>query len=313
MRKQHANWKEVTRSAQEGDKLIVDLQGLVNGEPDLGMQKEGTFFVLDTETMASPFGALKDAKAGDKITIDLPAMEGATASKQVIVQVQKVEEPELPVLDDSFAERLEVEGGLTALRAEVKKSMEERLEQSIKNELKGQLIDILLEQYQFELPKTLVDAELKRISNQRRNQQEAASAATLLKSAEDGVRLGLIYSEVIKQHGIKADEARIRAHVQRVASMFNGSPEIINMLYKDKKMMNNFYSQVLEEQIIEKLLEQVQYEEEAANYLDVIKLNEAEYNADFYDEDEGEDEHEQCDHSDCDHDHHGHAHHEHAE
>src|SRR5690554_455511 len=131
LRKQHAVFKEVKRGAKDGDKVTFDFLGRVDGEEFDGGKAEDFTLELGQGRMIPGFeDAMKGLKAGTEKTIEVTFPEdyhaehlkGKAAEFDLVIKT--VEAPELPELNDDFAEQFGIgDGGLEALRNEVRKNM----------------------------------------------------------------------------------------------------------------------------------------------------------------------------------------------
>lgn len=324
MRKQHVKWIEVNRPAAWGDRLDVDLQALIDGQPAAHLQQKNTHLLLDQKILSPGFAVLIGASVGDVRIVDLPLRESTTADAQSLSQVQvtilKVEEAELPALDETFAGQLGVtEGGLNGLRTEVRQHMAQELEQVLKAQLKTQILEKFIEAHPVELPKAMIEAEYQRLEKEVLNsvrqqtrqkmdhiQLGAAEQEKLLKTTRRRVALGMLFPLYIREHHIKTDESRVRAAVERVVEAFDSTPSVVNSLYENKNFMANIHSQVLEDQVVEHLLQQVQFTEKPMNYLDVMQTATHLQQGLGHNYPDHDDHHDHDDHvhgPDCNHDH----------
>lgn len=272
MRKQHAEWKEVQQAAATGDRVTFDMIAGTGQKEQKGLQ-----LILEEGAMPPEFAVLKGTKAGDDVKVQ---WQGADAN----LKIQKVESPLLPEINDEFAKRLGVsDGTIDGLKTEVRKHVQDELDKALHNKLKVQLIDKLLETHPLELPKSAIDAEYEHLAQEFRNrvkQQIGQEIKELPESVQQDtqvvarrrVALSLLFPAAIRQYDIKLDDSRLRAHIERAVASFENASAMIDMVYKDKKIMAGIRSQVLEEQVVEKLLEQVQYKEKNADYAEVMKF-----------------------------------------
>jgi trigger factor len=288
IRQQHVLWEEVVRPAAIGDRLTVDIQGMLNDQPVEQLNDKNTHLVLDETALPAEFLVLQGTQAGDTITLSLPANQTA-AAKQVVshllVTVHAIAEPKLPELDAEFAKKFGLaEASVESLRTEVRNHMQKETEQVIKNKLKEQVIEILLQRHSIEIPHSMLDEEvqhlekdlrerIKQESKQKTNVQLSKTDREKLQEvAQRRVTLGLIFPTVIKENNITADQERINAHLKQLMAAFEHSGNISETLMQDKDMMMRIQSQVLEEQVIDHLLKQVQLTEKAISYTEALEL-----------------------------------------
>lgn len=76
MRKQHAEWEEVNRPIQLGDKVTMDFIRVIDDKPQADTEQKNVSLILDEGRIPAGFDKLIGAKAGDEVTIDLPEQAG---------------------------------------------------------------------------------------------------------------------------------------------------------------------------------------------------------------------------------------------
>jgi trigger factor len=167
LRKQKATWKTVERESRVGDRVVVDFDGQLKGEPVEGGKGSEVPVVLGQGQMLPDFEkGLVGVKGADeksfkvKFPKDYHADELANKKVDFTVKVHSVDEEELPPLDDSLAEVYGVEkGGLSKLRQDVLENMEREAEQKVRNDIREQALTGLLDANPIEVPKSLVQRE----------------------------------------------------------------------------------------------------------------------------------------------------------
>lgn len=289
MRKQHAQWEEVQHAAEMSDRVTFDLN-----------EQKGLQLIIEEGAMPAEFIVLKGKKVGDEAKVQWQG-------KEATVKVIKVEAAKLPEIDNEFAKRLGVKDATVAgLNTEVRQHLQTELDRVLQGKLKSQLLEKLIECNPVELPKSAVDAEYEYLAKDFRERvkkqfgQEVKDLPDSIKQqTQDDARrrviLGLLFPAVIKQFDLKVDDARVKQHVERVLSAFENTPGMIDMVYKDKNIMANIRSQVLEEQVVEKLLEQVKFTEKNATYSEVMKFADHQHDHHHHDHEHVHDEN--CQHN----------------
>ncbi len=176
LRRQRAQWQDVDRPAQEGDRLIIDYRGTIDGEPFEGNEGQQVPIVLGEGKFIAGFEEqLSGAKAGDDVTVevtfpdDYHAKELAGKQARFEVHVHGVAESVLPEMDEDFVRGYDVPSGdLNELRQEVRKSMEDELEQTMREKIKQQVMDGLLAANPIQLPQAQVEEQIDLLMNQMR-------------------------------------------------------------------------------------------------------------------------------------------------
>lgn len=268
LRKQHASWKEVEREAKEDDKVTIDFVGSVDGEEFEGGKAEDFALEMGKGRMIPGFEEpIVGKKAGEEFTIDVTFPEEYHAEKlkgkdaQFAVTLKKVEELELPELNDDFAKLFGIEDGdLDKLREEVKRNMQRELDQNLKNQVKEQVIAGLIEKNPVDLPKALIKQEidaLRQQSMQRFGQQAAQGNMPELpddlfeENARRRVSIGLLLGQVINSEELKVDSARVDAMIETSASAYEDPEEVINYYKSNKELLQQMENLALEDQAID--------------------------------------------------------------
>ena len=272
LQKQHATWKEVKRKAKKDDRVVIDFVGKVDGEEFEGGKAEGFTLELGQNRMIPGFEEpLVGAKTGEDVVVEVTFPEDYHAENlkgkaaTFDVKVQKVEGKQLPDVDEEFAKLFGVEeGGVEALKAEVRKNMERELTQTLKTTVKEDVITKLLEKNEFDVPKALIDQEvnaLREQAKQRFSQQGGGAnmpelpAELFTDNATRRVRIGLLLGEVIKQNELKADDEKVMALIESAASAYEDPQEVVDYYKANEELMNQMRNVALEEQAIDWVLE----------------------------------------------------------
>lgn len=280
MRKQRAKWVEVNEPATEGNRVHINFWGQINQEDFEGNKAENFRVELGQGCPIPGFEeSLKGKTSGVEFEtrVDFPedyhaeALKGKTAIFSI--EVNKIEACELPESDDKFVTQFGInEGGLAALRLEIRKNMERELKDTIKKEIKKQVIDGMVRENAIEAPRALIDKEidmqLKQAANQRREEASGAQPSRKFfeKYAERRVVIGLLLSEVIKTEEIKVDNERVTSLIQDIASAYDDPSEVITRYEKNEKIMENMRSIALEEQAIDAILAKVKISNKEMNF-----------------------------------------------
>jgi len=269
LRKQKAVWSTVDRQSKKGDRVIVDFSGTLKGEPIKGGQGKEVPVDLGEGRMLPDFEkALEGSKAGDEksIKVKFPKdyHDEELASKKVdfTIKVHRVEEEELPPLDDTLAELYDVkEGGLATLRADVRANMEREAKQRVAGEIKEQALNGLLDANPIEIPNSLKQQEIHSLQHEamRRlgieDHDKAPPAENFAEAAERRVRLGLLVRQLIQDNNLSVDTDRVRKHVEEMCASYENAEDMIAMYMRNEQAIAQIEPIVLEEQAVEWLTE----------------------------------------------------------
>ncbi len=285
LRKQNASWQDVERAAANGDQVVIDFVGRIDGEPFAGGTAQSTPLVLGSGRMIPGFeDGIVGAVAGEEriVAVTFPAEyqneELAGKAAEFTIKVQSVAEPLLPELTDDFFAQFGIsEGGLEGFRAEVRQNMERELRQAIKSKVKNQVMDGLLAANAFEVPKSLIANEVNRLRVQAVQQfggkmkPETLPAEIFQGQATRRVQLGLLVAEVVKSAGLQPDEERVRAMVEEMASAYQQPEQVVSWYYQNPQQLEQVRSVVLEEQVVDTVLQQANVTDKQVSYEEAVK------------------------------------------
>lgn len=272
LRKQKATFETVERAAAEGDRVIVDFDGTMKGEPVKGGQGEKVPVILGQGQMLPDFEAgLTGVEAGQeksfkvKFPRDYHSEELAGKKVDFSVKVHRVEEEKLPALDDSLAELYGVEaGGLAQLRDDVLANMRREADEKVRADVKEQVMNSLLEHNPIEIPASLVHQEMHSRQHEamRRlgieDHDKAPAIENFRPGAERSVRLGLLLQQLIQDKQIALEPDRLRRKVEEMCSGYERADEMAASYLSNPQVMQQLEPLVLEEQAVEWLVEQGQ-------------------------------------------------------
>lgn len=269
LRKQKATYQAVDRAAADGDRVIVDFDGRLSGEPVKGGKGTEVPVVLGQGQMLPDFEAgLTGVSAGEEksFKVSFPKDYGAAelAGKKVefAVKVHRVEEEQLPPLDDSLAEVYGVEeGGLAQLREDVVSNMRREADDRIRADVKEQVMSGLLARNPIEVPASLVHQEMHSRQHEamRRmgieDHDKAPPIENFREGAERSVRLGLLLQQLIRDREITLDSARVRRKVEEMCSGYERAEEMAASYLSSPQIMQQLEPLVLEDQAIDWLVD----------------------------------------------------------
>ena len=269
LRQQKGTWNEVDRASKEGDRVVVDFDGTLKGEAIQGGKGEEVPVVLGQGQMLPDFEkGLAGVKAGDeksfkvKFPKDYQAEELAGKKVEFASKVHRVEEMELPVLDDEFATLYGVsEGGLTQLRKDVFENMEREVTQKVRQDTKEQAMQGLLDANPIEVPKALIEQETHTMQHEAMRQlgiedhDKAPPKENFTEGAEKRVRLGLLLRQYIQDNALTVDTDKVRARVEDMCGGYENAPEMVANYMSNPQVIAQIEPVVLEEQAVDLLIQ----------------------------------------------------------
>ena len=280
LRRQRMTWTKVERAAADGDRVEIDFEGTVDGQAFSGNAAKNVPLELGSGSMIPGFeDQLIGVSAGDSKTIDVTfpedygSAEVAGKAAKFDITVHSVSEPALPELDDEFARAFGVgDGGLDALREEVRKNMRRELDAAIKNRIKSQVFDALLEKAALDVPASLLDSEIDALI---KKDSEGADAGGNRGRYEDEARrrvaLGLLISEIIQRNQLAIDPDRVRETIEEMAQSYENPEEVVQWYYSNQEMLTGVQTLIMEETVVNWVVDQAQVEEKSTTFEELMQ------------------------------------------
>jgi trigger factor len=283
MRRQRPVFAAVERPAQDTDRVTIDFDGRIDGQPfDGGEGRDVTIIVGARQALPDLENGIKGASAGENRTISLsfPAdspnksIAGKTAELQVTIK--RVEQQSLPEVDDEFCRAYGVEeGGIEALRTEVRKSMEREMGDVIRNRVRGQVLDALYRENTVEVPRALVDEQVQRmqVDAARRIGAKDASQVPAREAFEDQARrraaLGLLMGQIVQSEGIKVDRERVQNRLNDLVASYPNPDEVRRAYLQNADAMRQVESAVLEDQVVDWIVDRARVTDNPMTFKDL--------------------------------------------
>jgi len=258
--------------AVEGDRVTIDFEGKIDGEPFQGGKAEAFQFIIGEGQMLEQFDqAVRGMKAGESKTFPLqfpPEYHGKdVAGKEAdfLVTVSKIEAQNLPAVDEALAKSLGIKDGtVEGLRADVKKNLEREVKFRVLARNKAAVMDALSQAAELELPNALVAAESERLIEgaradlKQRGVKDADTApipAEIFKpQAERRVRLGLVVAELVRVNNLQAKPEQLQAHIEELSQSYEKPAEVMRWYLGDRQRMAEVEAMVIETNVTDFVL-----------------------------------------------------------
>jgi len=269
LRKQRQQFAVVERAAQSGDRLKIDFTGKIDGDVFEGGEASDYELELGSGSFIAGFeDGLMGSKAGGQVTLDLSfpddyqKQELAGKAVEFLVKIHEVKEPVLPALDEEFFKEFGVaEGGEEAFVEEIKQHMTRESESALRNRQRDAVMDALHEANKIDLPASMIATEQQHLQKQFTDNLQQygidskntppVDIAMFEGQAKKRVALQLIVAELIRQHELKAEPAKVRAMLEKNAASYEDPAAVVNWYYSDKSRLAEVEALVLEDEVID--------------------------------------------------------------
>ncbi|MEI8264153.1 MAG: trigger factor [Betaproteobacteria bacterium] len=277
LRKQRRTFAQrpAAEGAAETDRVTIDFEGKIDGEPFAGGKAEAFQFIIGEGQMLEQFDlAVRDMRVGESKTFplqfpaDYQGQDVAGKEADFLVTMKKIEAAHLPEVDDTFAKALGIkEGTVEALRSDVRKNLEREVKFRLMSRNKAAVMDALVKSAELDVPKSLVDSETERMVEsaradlKQRGIKDADTApipADIFKpQAERRVRLGLVVAELVRSSSLQARPEQLQKHIEELSQSYERPAEVVRYYLSDRQRMAEVEAVVIENNVTDHVLGQV--------------------------------------------------------
>ena len=288
LRQQRTRFNHTERAAKDGDRVIIDFAGKIDGEAFAGGSAENYAFVLGQGQMLPEFEAgvngLKEGESKD-VEVNFPedyhGKEVAGKTAVFTITVRNVAEPVLPEVDEVFAKALGIaDGNIETMRTEVKKNVEREVKRRVDSQNKEAAMEALLAVSELQVPNSLINEEAARLAAEMKQNfinQGMADAKNLdlpldmfKEQAERRVKLGLILAEVVQANGLEPSKEQIDAVIADFAESYEDPQEVIDWYHADNSRLQGPTSLAVEANVTDFVLGKAKVTEKALSFDEVM-------------------------------------------
>ncbi|EGY52929.1 trigger factor [Neisseria shayeganii] len=287
LRQQRTRFNRVEREARDGDRVIIDFAGKIDGVPFDGGSSQNYPFILGQGRMLPEFeSGILGMKENDvkEVEVNFPEdYHGADVAGKTavfVITLKNVAEAELPPVDEQFAKSLGIaDGDVAKMREEVKKNVQREVSRRVENQTKENVMQALLDVTEIEVPKVLVREEAARLADDMR--QNFANQGMDTKNldlpadmfneqAERRVALGLILAELVSSQKLEPSEEQIKAVVADFSESYEDPQEVVEWYFADRSRLQGPTSLAVEANVVKYVLEQAKVNEKALAFDEVM-------------------------------------------
>ncbi|WP_174729762.1 trigger factor [Mesobacillus harenae] len=239
-------------TAENGDTVVLDFEGFVDGEAFEGGQAENHTLELGSGSFIPGFEEqLVGTAAGEEKEVEVTFPEeyhaAELAGKPAVfkVKLHEIKTKQLPELDDEFAKDVEEDvETLDALKEKIKTRLVESKNQEAEHHVRDTVVEKAAENAEIDVPSAMVDTEIDRMMSefeqrlqmqgmnldlyfQFSGQDQNALREQMKEDAEKRVRVNLTLEAIAKAENVEASDEDVNAELEKMAEMYNMSIEDI--------------------------------------------------------------------------------------
>lgn len=287
IRKQFGELEAVERAAAEGDRVTIDIEGTLAGEPVEGLTASDYLYEVGSGFVIAELDEQLDgASAGDSLEFDAehpdPDEDGDLS---FVIAVKEVQEMKLPELTDDFvADNTEFES-VDEFRSDIQTRLGEQRKQQANAALQDKTGEALAQLVDHEIPEAMIDAEVReRVNNlAQRMQSQGMEFAQYLEltgtsvqdmmgqmrePATEAVKVDLALRAVAKAEGLEPDEAELTTELEHLATHFGSTADDVREQLRSGNQLVAIRSDIAKRKAGEWIFEHLEIVDTDGNLID---------------------------------------------
>ena len=278
-------YKTVKRKSKDGDRLIIDFEGLLDGESFEGGAAEGFEIVLGKGTMIEGFEkGLIDVASGKTVEVNATFPEDYhvenLAGREAVFKV-KVNEIGSPIelkRDDEFAKKYG-EKDFETMKSRMSNQMKLELDSRLVQQNKDTAFSALLEANDFEVPEGSISSEAEKLQQDMESRMEQQGmpskgklpAEMFNEEAARRVKLGLLINKIATDSEITAEKDLVDAKLNEMSLQYGESAQqMIDWYNTDPSRLANIESIVVEDLVAKHVAEKAKVTTTDKTFLEIM-------------------------------------------
>ena len=274
---------EEEREVKEGDFVLIDFEGFIDGKPFEGGKAQGYLLEIGSKQFIEGFeDQLIGMKPGEtrEIKVTFPENYGAkdlagkeATFKVTLHEIQQKEVPSVENIDEETLKKLlpgEENPTVELLKEKTKEQIKsEKMNKLYNEELKPILIEKLIENIKFDLPKNIVEQEIDmafrnayaQMSEEERKEYQdntdkvKEKREELRENAENSVKLTFIVDELAKKEGVEVTDQELVSTIYLEALQTGREPKALLDMYKEQGLLPAVKMAMVEDKLFAKLFD----------------------------------------------------------
>lgn len=232
------------RATQNGDTVVIDFDGYVDGRQFEGGKADDYTLVLGSHSFIDNFEEQLEGKnIGEDVTVNVTFPENYQAEElqgkpaEFKVKIKEIKVKELPELDDDFAQDVSNFDTMAEYKEDLKKKLTENKEEALKREREEVVIGKIIENAQMDIPEQMVDAQTRQMTQEFAQRLSAQGLSIdqymqftgltpqkmideLKPQALKRIQSRLVLEAVVAAENIETSEDELNKEIENMASMY---------------------------------------------------------------------------------------------
>jgi trigger factor len=258
-----------SRGVKEGDHLVVDINAESDGQTipaltvvDYHLEMGRNFYLPDFDAKLEGMKAEESRTITLDLPEDFPRKQIAGKTVTFTVTLKEAKERMLPELDDEFAKDLGQFDTLEALKEEIRQDLRHMAESQTKREMENQMVDLLLERNEFDVPEAMVESRIDDILNQSLQRLAAAGVDArrmpppseaqreqIRPSAARIVKAGLLLKGISDQEQLEISDEEFQQGIEERARQLGVTADYLRDEFEKANMGDDFRGTLLQEKV----------------------------------------------------------------
>ncbi len=272
LRQRFGALNDVDREAQNGDFVTIDLSAQIGGE-EIDSVKGVSYEIGSGNMLAGMDENLTGMKVEETTTFSAPLAGGDRAGEdaEITVTMHAVKERQLPELDDDFAQEASEFDTFAELEEDIARQARQAklFEQGV--QARDRLLDLLLETVDFEVPQSLVDAEVHNHLESEDRLDDDEHRAEVSENARKSLRAQLLLDQIVEEDEIEVEQAELIEYLVLSAQQMGMDPGQLAQAMDAQQQVPAMVSEVARRKALAGILEKIQVKDSDGT---VIDLNE---------------------------------------
>lgn len=261
---QEQNAREITvdRPAENGDTVVIDFEGSVDGEVFEGGTAENHSLVLGSGSFIPGFedqlvGATADSDVEVNVTFpeDYQAKDLAGKAAVFKVKVHEIKKKELPEINDEFAQDVSEFDTLDEYKEDVKKGIAEQKEKAVRQEKQEKIIRQIVENAEMDIPDPMVITQTRQMMDQFAQQMQSNGLSMaqyyqftgltpdglleqMKPQAQKNIENRLVLEAIAAAEGITASEEEVEKEFANIAERYGLTVDKVKEIFADEETEN---------------------------------------------------------------------------